>query len=157
MKINSLSLAKINQNKSFKAKQMFKTSPLPLDIFQKSNVSFGSSNNDSEDILDKIADDFLRFLPTEFLCGFSDEMIENIVNGNFLGLPTDLLDDVADDVFYDLLGGLSKTIRDYSDMVEYERMERQVGYVLEAYSDKKIRESLKRSRAQKIEAHLNTA
>ena len=124
MKITTLSLAKINQNKSFKTQQTFKTNPLSVDTFQKSNVSFSGANDNSEDILDKIADDFLAFLPTDFLRSLSDEMIADIASGNFADLPTDLLDGLADDAFYDLLGGLSKTIRDYSDMVEYERIER---------------------------------
>ena len=154
MKINSLTLAKISQNNGYKTQQSYVTKPFAMDTFEKSNVSFKGANDNSEDILKRISDDFLKHLPTEFLKSLSEEMIENIVTGNFMGLPTDLLKDITDDDFYNLLDGLSKTIRDYSDMVEYERMERQLGYVLEAYSDKKIRETLKRSRGQKIEDHL---
>ena len=154
MKINSLSLVKITQNSSFKDKQTFKTNYLPIDTFEKSNVSF--KGRSSDDIMKKIADDFLAFLPPDFLSSLTDSMLEDITNGKFANLPLGLLDSIPDDTFLSLLSGLSKTINDFSDMVEYERMERQVDDILEAYSDKKIRETLKRIRSQKAEDHLTT-
>ena len=60
MKINSLSLVKITQNSSFKDKQTFKTNYLPIDTFEKSNVSF--KGRSSDDIMKKIDDDFFAFL-----------------------------------------------------------------------------------------------
>lgn len=154
MKINSLSLAKITQNNSFKDKQTFKTNSLPVDTFEKSNVSFKGTSSD--DIMKKIADDFLSFLPPDFLRSLTDSMLEDITNGKFTNLPLGLLDSIPDDTFLSLLSGLSKTINDFSDMVQYERMEKQVDDILEAYSDKKVRETLKRIRGQKAEDHLMT-
>ena len=155
MKINPISLANINQNNSFKNKQLFKTSPLVVDTFQKSEVSFKGSKETSNDVLNKLADS-LRVFPAEVLRELSDMTIEDLVAGNFQNMPMDTLTPFGNDIFSSLLDGLSKTIRDFSDLIEYERMEQQVQYLLDAYSDKKIRTPLKQIRTQKLENHLQS-
>ena len=156
MKINPISLSKINQNNSFRNKQIFKTNPLAMDTFQKSEVSFKGTKETSDDVFGKITDN-LKYFPPEILQELSDMMIDDLVTGNFQNIPIEILNPFGNDGIYSLLDGLSQTIRDFSDLVEYERMEQQVQYLLDAYSDKKIRTSLKQIRTQKLENHLQGA
>lgn len=152
MKISKVTLPIIKRNDSLKNNQIFKTNPIPMDTFEKTNVSFGDDNNPSGDFVDKIIEEVFKNIPDGFVGDLSDLMLGNL--NDMLHSPKSPLEVEEEDFLKELIGDLSETFSDYTDLVKYEQLENQFETILELYSDKKVRERLKPVRNHKIDDFL---
>lgn len=154
MKISKVTQPIIKRNDGLKRIPIFKTNPISADTFEKVNVSFGNKNNPSDDIIDNIIEEMFKNIPDGFIGDLSDLMLAKLITGDLGQSPDSLLKAMEDEMVEKLVDTLSETIKDYTDLVEYERLENQFEVVLEAYSDKKIRERLKPIRKEKLDDYL---
>lgn len=152
MKISKVTLPIIKYNDSLKNNQIFKTNPIPMDTFEKTNVSFGGKDELSDGFIDKIIEEIFKDIPDGFVGNFSDLMMGKL--NDMIKMPESPFNAAEDDFLKQMVGDLSETFGDYTDLVEYEQLENQFETILELYSDKKVRERLKPVRNNKIDDYL---
>lgn len=153
MKISKVTLPIIKRNNSLKNPQIFKTNPISMDTFEKTNVSFAGKNDSPEEFIDKIVEKMFKNIPDGFVGEFSDLMSGKL--NDIIQMPESPLDTEKNGFLKQMVGDLSERFSDYIDLVKYEQMENQFETVLELYSDKKIRERLKPVRNNKIDDYLH--
>lgn len=152
MKISKVTLPIIKRNDSLKSTQNFKTNPIPMDTFEKTNVSFCGKNDSSDEFIDKIIEEIFKDIPDGFVGDFSGLMLGKL--NDMIQKPKSPFDEVENDFLKQMASDLSGKISDFTDLIKYEQMESQFETVLELYSDKKIRERLKPVRNNKIDDYL---